>query len=61
MLFRSRYARNVDVAVAGAPLVGGAHAGRGEVRDVLGQRMLRAHATGVNGAGLTGLGERVVA
>jgi hypothetical protein len=51
----------VDVAIAAAALAGGAHAGRCQVRDVLGQWVLRAHAAGVDGARLAGLGERVVA
>jgi hypothetical protein len=51
----------VDVAIAAAALAGGAHAGRRQVRYVLGQRVLRAHAAGVDRACLASLAQRVVA
>lgn len=52
---------DVDIAIAAAALAGGAHTGGCQVRDVLGQRVLRAHAAGIDGARLASLGERVVA
>jgi hypothetical protein len=51
----------VDVDVPAPALAGVAHARRRQVRDVLRERVLRAHAAGIDGACLASFRECVVA
>lgn len=49
-----------DIAISASALVGTSDARRGEVRDVLGERMLGSNTAGIDFTGFTGLGEGVV-